>query len=197
MADSDEMLLKQIARGDEEALAVFYRRYESRLFNFIQTKLHDAFEAADILNEVFLEVWHKAGSFQGRSKVSTWLFSIAYYKVVDRLRKIRPKQLEDEAMAEIADESPAVLSCLIGGEQAEQIRHCIQTLSIDHRAVMDLTFFEEMSYSDIAMVVGCPENTVKTRMFHAKQVMKKCLSRLIGGFTMMAKLDARSYCHII
>lgn len=181
MSDHDAMLLKQIAKGDEQALATFYRHYESRLFNFIQTKLYDAFEAADILNEVFLEVWHKADSFQGRSKVSTWLFSIAYFKVVDRLRKIRPEQLESEAIAELADESPTVLSCLIGDEQADQVRHCIQTLSIAHRAVMELTFFEEMSYSEIAMIVDCPENTVKTRMFHAKQAMKKCLSRLMGG----------------
>lgn len=181
MTDQDEVVLKQIAQGDEEALAVFYRRYEARLFNFIQTKLHDAFEAADVLNEVFLEVWHKAGSFQGRSKVSTWLFSIAYYKVVDRLRKTRPTQLEDEAMVELADESPTILSCLIGGEQADQVRYCIQTLSTAHRAVMDLTFFEEMSYSEIARVVDCPENTVKTRMFHAKQAMKKCISRLMEG----------------
>lgn len=180
MSRSDEDLLRQIAKGDQQALAAFYRQYEKRLFNFILSKLHDAFEAADILNEVFMEVWNKADSFQGRSKVSTWLFSIAYFKVVDRLRKIRPQQLEDEKMAELADDSPGALSCLIGDQQAKQVRHCIDTLSTAHRAVMELTFFEEMSYSDIALIVDCPENTVKTRMFHAKQAMKKCLSRLLG-----------------
>lgn len=181
MSSEDQILLDQIAQGDKEALAAFYRAHEKRLFNFILTKLNDAFEAADILNEVFMEVWNKAGSFQGRAKVSTWLFSIAYFKVVDRLRKTRPQQLDDEMLAEIADESPGIESCLIGNEQAAQVRHCISTLSTPHSAVMELTFFEEMSYSEIAMVVDCPENTVKTRMFHAKKAMKQCLSRLMGA----------------
>jgi RNA polymerase sigma-70 factor, ECF subfamily len=181
MSQDDQALLQRIARRDKQALASFYQAHEKRLFSFILTKMNDAFEAADVLNEVFMEVWNKADSFQGRSKVSTWLFSIAYYKVVDRLRKIRPQQLDDEMMAEMTDDSPGIVSCLIGNEQAAQVRHCIGTLSTPHRAVMELTFFQEMSYSEIATVVDCPENTVKTRMFHAKKAMKQCLNRLMGA----------------
>ncbi|MEX0614627.1 MAG: sigma factor, partial [Methylophaga sp.] len=76
----DVLMLERIASGDEQALGMFYQRYESRLFRFICSKIADHFEAADIVNEVFLEVWQKAEQFQQRSKVSTWLFSIAYFK---------------------------------------------------------------------------------------------------------------------
>lgn len=178
----DAQLLQQIANGDEKALASFYRRYEARLFRFIQSKINDAFEAADILNEVFLVVWDKAGSFEGGSKVSTWLFSIAHFKAVDRLRKHRPT-VSDDVLAEMEDDSPQVLTCMIGVEQDRQVRDCVERLKPDHRAVMELTFFEEMSYREIARVVSCPENTVKARMSHARQAMKKCLSRLLGDLT--------------
>ncbi|MTI63498.1 sigma-70 family RNA polymerase sigma factor [Methylophaga sp.] len=179
--NDDIAILHQIAAGSQQALAEFYRRYESRLYRFICSKMPDQFEAADLVNEVFLEVWQKAAEFQQRSKVSTWLFSIAYFKTVDRLRKTRPEALSEEALDNLEDDSPASLTCLIQAEQADQVRHCVSTLKPDHRAVMELTFFEEMSYRDIATVVNCPENTVKTRMFHAKQAMKKCLQRLAGG----------------
>jgi RNA polymerase sigma-70 factor, ECF subfamily len=181
--DNDAAILEQIAAGDEQALAQFYRRYESRLFRFICTKMPDQFEAADLVNEVFLEVWQKADQFKQRSKVSTWLFSIAYFKTVDRLRKIKPESLTDETMDKLEDDSPASLTCLIRAEQAEQVHYCIDTLKPTLRAVMELAFFEDMSYRDIAMVVNCPENTVKTRMFRAKQAMKKCLQGFSGGGT--------------
>ncbi|MCX4187491.1 RNA polymerase sigma factor [Methylophaga sp. OBS4] len=180
-AMEDSHMIDLIAAGDEQALAQFYLRYESRLFRFIKAKLPDAFEAADIVNEVFMEVWQKAARFEKRAKVSTWLFSIAYFKTVDRMRKTRPESLSDETLTTLEDDSPASISCLIQAEESEQVHHCIGTLKPDHRAVMELTFFEDMSYREIAQIVQCPENTVKTRMFHARQAMKKCLQRLLGG----------------
>lgn len=73
MPENDQDLLKKISQGDEKALADFYKMYEGRVYKFILSKLNDSFEAADILNETFLEVWRKAGTFEGRSKVSTWI----------------------------------------------------------------------------------------------------------------------------
>ena len=139
--------------------------------------MNDSFEAADILNEVFLDVWLKAGNYEGRSKVSTWLFSIAYYKTMDRLRKKKPELIGEDHLADIADNSPETISCMINAEGANDVRYCVKTLNIAHRTVMELAFFEEMSYREIAAIVDCPENTVKTRMFHAKQAMKRCLNR--------------------
>ena len=177
--DNAVILLQNISAGDEQSFADFYRLYESRVYQFIKSKLNDSFEASDILNEVFLDVWRKADSFEGRSKVSTWLFGIAYYKTMDRLRKKKPELVDDDLL-EIEDESPSQLSCLVSVENAGDVRFCLDKLKAAHRAVMQLTFFDDLSYREIAQIVDCPENTVKTRMFHAKQAMKQCLTRRMG-----------------
>ena len=177
----DATCLKLIAKGDEGAFADFYRAFEARLHRFITSKLNDPFEANDILNEVFLEVWRKAETFEGRSKVSTWIFGIAYYKTMDRLRKKKPLLMDDGNLQEIADDRPDAVTCLINAEKGDHVRYCMDKLKEIHRAVIHLAFFEDMSYGEIATIVDCPENTVKTRMFHAKQEMKHCLSKMLGG----------------
>jgi len=172
-------LLNKISAGDQDALADFYRLFEKPLYRFIKFKLNDSFEAYDILNEVFLEVWRKADSFEGRSKVSTWLFGIAYYKTIDKLRKKKPEMIDDD-MPDIEDEAPTQLTCLVNAENGVAVRFCLEALKAAHRAVMELTFFNDLSYREIAKIVDCPENTVKTRMFHAKQAMKQCLTKRMG-----------------
>lgn len=181
MSETGEELLEKIGKGDEKAFADFYRLYENRLYKFIKTKLNDSFEAADILNETFLEVWRKAETFEGRSKVTTWLFGIAYFKTMDRLRKNTPMPMDDDKMPELTDDSPSALACLLLAEKGEHIKFCLETLKAAHRAVMQLAFFEDLAYGEIAQIVDCPENTVKTRMYHAKQAMKHCLSNRMGG----------------
>lgn len=178
--DNGLELLQKISAGDESAFADFYRLYETRLYHFIKSKLNDSFEASDILNEVFLDVWRKADTFKGNSKVSTWLFGIAYYKTMDRFRKKTPELVDDDSLLDIADSAPETITGMINAESAGDVQHCINTLKPAHRAVMELTFFEDMSYREIAEIVDCPENTVKTRMFHAKQAMKRCLTRRMG-----------------
>ena len=178
--DNSVELLKKISAGDEQAFADFYRLFETRVYRFIKSKLNDSFEASDILNEVFLEVWRKAGSFEGRSKVSTWLFSIANFKTMDRLRKKVPETVDDVHFLELEDESVNQLGDLVTAEDAGKVRFCLEALKEAQRAVMELAFFNDLSYREIAGVVDCPENTVKTRIFHAKEAMKRCLTIRAG-----------------
>ncbi|MEX0582395.1 MAG: sigma-70 family RNA polymerase sigma factor, partial [Sneathiella sp.] len=120
-------------------------------------------------------------TFEGRSKVSTWLFGIAYFKTVDFMRKRKLVLVDDDQFLDIVDESDDAMACLLSKEKGDHVRFCLETLKLAQRSVMELAFFEDMSYGDIAKVVDCPENTVKTRMFHAKQAMKNCLSSRLGG----------------
>jgi RNA polymerase sigma-70 factor, ECF subfamily len=83
----DAELLARIAAGSEQALADFYRRYQARVYNFALQRLDNAADAAEVLNEVMLEVWRGAQAFQGRARVSTWLLGIAHHKSIDLLRK--------------------------------------------------------------------------------------------------------------
>ncbi|WP_299622662.1 sigma-70 family RNA polymerase sigma factor [Pelagibius sp.] len=178
MAQEDRELLHRMAEGDQSALDAFYRLYEGRVFRFIRSKVNDSFEAADVLNEVMFEVWRSAGRFEGRSAVSTWVLGIAHHKAIDRIRRRKPAE-SVELDPEIAeDDSPNPAETLSAAQNAEQVRHCVDQLSEAHRSVVHLAFFEDLPYGEIASIVGCPEGTVKTRMFHAKKALMKCLAGL-------------------
>ncbi len=175
VADEDRRLLLAIADGDEAAMEIFYRQYEGRLFRFITGKISDSFAAADVLNEVMLAVWRSAASFEGRANVSSWVFGIAYRKVMDRYRKQPKESLVDE-MPEQIDDSQNPFDAAATKDLRVHINNCLDGLSMVHRAVIELTFFEEMTYQEIASTLDCPEGTVKTRAMHAKRLLKNCLS---------------------
>ncbi len=180
ITDSDAaILLNRIATGSETALAEFYRAFEHSIYRYAHLKLNDYHEAADILNEVMLEVWNGAARFEGRSRVSTWVLGITRHKVLDRLRARRPESSDADSMAGIEDTStPGPLANTAAAEQADWIRRCLQELSEPHREVVHLTFYQGLSYPEIAVIAGCPEGTVKTRMFHAKKALQRCLEHI-------------------
>ncbi len=178
--DDPAVLIERIAKGDEAAFAALYRLLEARVYRFILSKLNDSFEASDILNEVFLEVWRSANRYQGRSKPTTWIFGIAYHKVMDRYRKQKPEVLTDPALLEQADEGADQAATLSALEEGKHLRHCLDELKPAQRAVMELAFFEDLPYREIAEIVGSPEGTVKTRIFHAKEALRRCLSLRMG-----------------
>ncbi|MEM6608049.1 MAG: sigma-70 family RNA polymerase sigma factor [Pseudomonadota bacterium] len=172
-------LMQAIAGGDKQALAALYRALETPVFRFIRSRLNDPFEAGDILHDVFMEVWRSAGRFEGRSKVQTWIFGIAYRKVIDAHRRRGRVDLTDE-FADTVDESPDGEACLASAEEAAHVRHCLGTLKDDHRSAIAMAFYDDMTYGEIAEVAGVPEGTIKTRVYHAKKLLMRCLEGLVG-----------------
>jgi RNA polymerase sigma-70 factor, ECF subfamily len=167
-------VVRRMAAGDVSALDMLYRQLERPLFGFIHSKLNDPFAAADILHEVFLEVWRGAAGFQDRSRVRTWVYAIAWRKVVDEFRARGRVTVQDD-MPDRPDEGPSALDLLQTAEEREMLRDCLGGLKADHRAAIELTFLEDMSYREVAAVIGVPEGTVKTRVFHAKALLLRCL----------------------
>ncbi len=175
-------LLVSIAGGSEAALTEFYRLYHSRIYSFIVRRLHNGADAADVLNEVMMEVWRHAAAFQGRSQVLTWVLGIAHHKTIDCLRRRSPHlELEDGVEDNLEDERDGAPEILAKQQDAALMRYCMEKLSDSHRAVVHLAFFQELSYAEVAAILVCPEGTVKTRMFHAKQKLKDCLVRASEG----------------
>lgn len=168
-------LLAHMATGDKAAFAAFYRQLEKPVFRFIVSKLNDPFEAGDILHEVFMDVWRSAAKFEGRSAVKTWVFGIAYRKTMDHFRKHGRVTLSDE-VPEQEDDSPDAVACLAASQEAAHLRFCLDELKPDHRSAIELAFFEDMTYGEIAQVSDAPEGTIKTRIFHAKKLLLRCLS---------------------
>ena len=177
-AGDPRAILAAIASGSEAALAEFYRAYHARIYSFIVKRVQNAADAADVLNEVMLEVWRGAASFQGRSQVLTWVLGIAHHKTMDCLRRRSPQvALDDDVIDRLEDESEGAPEALAQKQDAALLRYCVEKLSDAHRAVVHLAFFQELPYNEIAEILACPEGTVKTRMFHAKQQLKRCLAQ--------------------
>lgn len=167
-------LVRQIAQGDKKAFAALYHELEQPTLRFIRSKMNDPFEANDILHDVFMEVWRSAGRFEGRSMVRTWIFGIAYRKVIDSFRKQKrldvPGDLPDR---EDPSDGPEV--AVNAGQEAAHLRYCLDQLSDEHRLAISLAFYEDMSYDEIAEVAGAPAGTIKSRVFHAKKNLLTCV----------------------
>lgn len=178
LTDSD--LMKACSPNNDEAFAVLYQRYERRIFQYLMTMMNDGALAEETLVEVMLAIWKGLHTFQGQSKVSTWILGIARHKAVDALRKLTSLQrsgmpLEDIIESAASDENPM--------EDSQQKRlaaitnRALTTLTVEHREILHMAFYEELSYPEIAALLGIPVNTVKTRVYYAKQQLKKCLQR--------------------
>lgn len=180
MSESDAFLVRRIAGGDRQALAALYRAFERPVYRFICSRLNDPHEASDILHDVFMDVWRVAGSFEGRSQVRTWIFGIAYRKVIDVHRKRGRVSLTDEVpeTGEVEDSAEAGYG---QAQEAAHLRYCIGRLSDEHRSAISLAFYEDMTCAQIAEVAGVPEGTVKSRLFHARKLLQHCLAGRIGG----------------
>jgi RNA polymerase sigma-70 factor (ECF subfamily) len=173
-------LLAHIAQGSEHALTRFYEAFHSRVYAFIRRRLKDPAEAADVLNEVMLEIWRSANRFEGRSQAMTWVLGIAHHKTLDALRRRGRRETEELDEATLPDnDSPSNADLLEAAQNAVMLRHCLDKLADTHRLMVHLAFFEDLPYPEIAKIADCPVGTVKTRVFHAKRLLKDCLTSRI------------------
>lgn len=174
-------LLHRVAAGDRAALAELYRQVEGRVFAFLLSRLGDAEQAADLVHEVMLVVWRRAAAFEGRSRPLTWILGIARHKLLDALRRAGRWTAEppDEDAPDAL--SPTPFEQADHRQRRDAVRAALATLSENHREVVHLAFFEDRSYGEIAEIVGIPEGTVKTRMFHAKKALQRSLASTQGG----------------
>jgi RNA polymerase sigma-70 factor, ECF subfamily len=178
-AADEAMLIAGIARGREQDMGEFYRRYHGRIYAFLLRRLRNAADAAEVANEVMLEVWRGAERFEGRAKPLTWVLGIAQHKAMDRMRRSGQATAQDERDPDnLPDGSAGAIELIAQAQDAALVRRCLERLSEAHRAVVHLAFFEDLGYAEIAAILECPEGTVKTRMFHAKQGLKRCLGAL-------------------
>ncbi len=172
---SDEDLLQRIAAGDRLAMRVLFSRHQLRIHRFVLRMVRDEAVAEDAVSDTFLDVWRQAGDFAGKSQVSTWLMSIARFKALSALRRRRDVGLDEEWAAGIEDEAdtPEVISQKL--DKGAAIRLCMDRLSAEHREVIDLVYYHETSVEEVAEIVGIPEGTVKTRLFHARKKLAELL----------------------
>jgi RNA polymerase sigma-70 factor, ECF subfamily len=165
----DAALVASIARGDKRALRTLYVRHHVRLFRFLLRLVKDPSCAEDLVSDVFLDVWRQAERFERRSQVSTWLMGIARHKALSALRRRTTEELDEAAAALIEDPADNPEAALAKRETGALLRNCLTELSAAHREIVDLVYYHEKTIEEVAEIVGVPLNTVKTRMFYARQ----------------------------
>jgi RNA polymerase sigma-70 factor (ECF subfamily) len=168
-------LMRRIAEHDRAAFKELYLLYHRRLARFL-TRLTTRYDVAEeIINDTFWVVWQRAADFRGASQVSTWIMGIAYRRGLKTLRGLHPLPATPEHEWEPAIEEPWKPA-----EMQEWLAAGLARLPLEQRLVLELAYHLGHSCEEIALIMDCPVNTVKTRMFHARRKLKPLLLQLAG-----------------
>ena len=178
--DDDRQLVAQVAEQNRIAFERLYKRYYHRVFQFAYRMVRDREMVEEIVDDTLYAVWKSAAQYLGKSAVSTWILGIAYrraLKALEKGRRHKAVSVDDELIHAEPDLHPSADPAMVAQNRDlyRQLTHGLSHLSEDHKAVMMLTAMG-YSYGEISEIVDCPENTVKTRMFHARKNLKNHLS---------------------
>ncbi len=191
--NEDLLLMRRIAGKDRKAFEELYYRYAPRTGKYLMKLLYCRELVDEAMNDVMLAVWQNAERFDpDLGRLSTWLFGIAHNKGLKLLERQRRHRIEDALEAgtsrivENEQDESAVFpelsdsdnpeQTVLGWEIGDLLLWALEQLTAEHRAVVELTFAEHCSYQEIAVITGCPVNTVKTRMFHARKKLAELLA---------------------
>lgn len=172
--NNDKDLIARIANSDKSAMKTLYERHNRALLAFLISKGTDHATASDVLHDAMLEVWRSAAKFNGKSAVKTWVYTIARNKLVDRFRKSSRLSFTDD-VPETQDDAPDPEACALAAGEASRVRACLEELKPSHQTVIRLAFYDDMNYQEISEVEDVPVGTIKTRIFHAKKMLMRCL----------------------
>ena len=181
----DAELLRAVARGDESAFARVYDRYSPILLGLMLRILRSRAEAEDVLQEVFLQVWQRAHSFDAeRGRAFTWLVTLARSRAIDRLRSVGSRERAAQRSAEDAppESEPTEWAdaAAVRAERAEAVREALAELPEEQRQVLVLAYLEGMSQSEIAAAKNQPLGTVKTRTRTGLKRLSEALRSRLG-----------------
>lgn len=168
-SDADLELVARIAKHDEAALQALFARHNVKIFRFIMRLVAVEAIAEELTNEVYMQVWKNAGGFRGSSTVSTWMFTIARNLALSHLRKKGTVPLDDDYAEQVEDDADTPETTTAKQDKALVMRACMEKLSLAHREIIDLVYYQEKTVTEVGEILGIPANTVKTRMFHARK----------------------------
>lgn len=172
----DEQLLLQIAQGQEDAFNVLYDRYNVLLYSYLCRLMQNEIAAQDILQDVFVTIWRDSRRFRSEASPKSWIFRIAHHQAVSWIR--RQKRAVQWDVHDVWDGNKYLEEQALEWQAAEELYLALNELSAEQRAVVELTYSYEMSQQEIAMVLGCPVGTVKSRMNMALNRLGGILKRV-------------------
>ena len=188
---NDAALMARFQDGDSRAFEVLLRRHRKPVYNFILRSVRSQATAEDLLQEVFLRVIRSAKSFRREAKFTTWVYSIARNMIIDHSRRMKFRNhasLDKPLKGKDGDSRGAMLDLVSDGhhgaspsraatsnELRERLQEAIDSLSDEQKEVFMMREYVGLQFKEIAEIVGCPENTVKSRMRYALEALRKRL----------------------
>jgi RNA polymerase sigma factor (sigma-70 family) len=187
--ERDVLDMRRLAGGHDAALDDLMERHAEKLFHYLLRCLQNEEDAADLAQESFVRVYQSRGKFDARQKFSTWLYAIASNLVKDRYRwRSRHPQVSIDAESEttganfrenLPGHSPSPSQGLEAGERAEAVRRAVAALPDELRQPFLLAEYEERSHAEIGLILKCSAKAVETRIYRARQQLRKSLAALL------------------
>lgn len=173
-------LLTAVAAGEQSAFERLYHLYEKRVFQYVCTLVFDSILAEEIVGDTMMAVWRGAGTFAHSSRVSTWIFGIARHKALDVMRRSRRqrREVDLDSVLDLPSRQENPMDRVHRQQVASLTQRAITALSPEHQEILRLVYYEELPYEEISTLLSIPTNTVKTRVYYAKQHLKQQLERL-------------------
>jgi RNA polymerase sigma factor (sigma-70 family) len=177
-AEEDECaLMRRVSQGDVAAFDLVFRRYADRVRAFLARVSPLRSLVDEALNDTMLTVWRRSSRYDGSCRLSTWIFAVAQRKALHLLRHARVR-------APLAVVEPPARNQPDAEAHMSQVRECLcralTTLPLEQLTVLELTYFEGYGCREVASLMKCPVETVKTRMFHARRKLRRMLSAVRG-----------------
>lgn len=180
VADPDQSILDRIARGERDALAELYARYQAPLFRYLAQITGDHGLAEEVLQDTLVAVWKGAASFEGRSTVQTWLIGIARRQAHNNRRRRAVPLADASELDVLAAGEPEPEDAALASAERDELAAAIGCLATVHREALVLAFVNGLSYLEMAAVLGIAEGTVKSRLSNAKRALRDLLDASEG-----------------
>ena len=175
-SDAEADLVAQLQEGSEAAFRILVERYQNRIYRTVFALLRNPEEAEDVAQEVFVEIYQTIGQFRGEAALSTWLYRLATSLALKNLRRARAKKRFAYFTSLLGFEPPDhahPLALLVGQQQLEQLLAHLARLPIQQQVAFTLRHEQELSYEQIAAVLGTTVAAVESLLFRARQTLRK------------------------
>jgi RNA polymerase sigma-70 factor (ECF subfamily) len=182
---SSEDLMTRIAKGDGDAFEILVDRHQASVLNLIYRFIGDRTQAKDLAQEVFIKVWQAAKTYRPEAKFTTWIYRIATNVCFNELKSARHKkwfsfhQSDDHRgntfEETLSDSAPSVEDLLLEKERSRQISDALQSLPDNQRMALVLKRYDDLSYAEIAQIIGCSVSAVESLLVRAKRTLQKKL----------------------